>query len=238
MRTPDLARRQLRNLLMILALVALSLVCTGLLRYRMDYTGSWRYNFMTWNLLLAWVPLATAVCADGLSRARWLPVRAAVLPVAAIWLAFLPNAPYLATDLVHLSPSPIMPFWYDKLMLGLYGVTGVLIGAASMVLMKDVIARLAGAAAGSLFVSGAAVLAAFGICLGRFDRLNSWEVFSSPSLVLREIWPYFASPASYPHIFEWTVLLAAFLLASYVTLFGITEQGLRLVDQWSRRPRR
>ena len=57
--------------------------------------------YLPWNLFLAWLPVGLAfgvrLAADRKMGPRWF---AWVLGIA--WLLFLPNAPYLLTDLVHL----------------------------------------------------------------------------------------------------------------------------------------
>ena len=61
------------------------------------------YGFIRWNLFLAWIPL---ILAYTLSWAAEHRVARRALPVlAAAWIVFLPNAPYLVTDLVHLRAS-------------------------------------------------------------------------------------------------------------------------------------
>ncbi|HEY7268542.1 MAG TPA: DUF1361 domain-containing protein [Dehalococcoidia bacterium] len=235
MAAPDPTRKRLRNFLMLMALVALSLACTALLKYRMHHTGSWRYGFLTWNLLLAWTPLAAAVAADAVSQRRSGARALLLLPLGLLWLAFLPNAPYLCTDLIHLVPLRGMPFWYDQAMLVAYGVTGVLIGVASMLLMHDVVERVASRALAWLATSSAAVLAAFGVYLGRFERLNSWELFSRPALVLKESRVYIVEPLTHSHALEWTLFFSAFLLITYICVFGVAEEGSRLLLAWGRR---
>lgn len=82
-------------------------------------------RFLIINLVLAWLPLLLAL---GVSRARH---RWAAAAFGLVWLAFLPNAPYLVTDLIHLSG------WYGQrwrhvLMFGFAAWTGVMLGVASL----------------------------------------------------------------------------------------------------------
>ena len=53
-------------------------------------------RFLIWNLFLAWIPVFFAAGFAAVHRRVWL------LPFSLGWLAFLPNSPYLVTDLVHL----------------------------------------------------------------------------------------------------------------------------------------
>ena len=65
---------------------------------------------------------------------------ALVLPVA-LWLAFLPNAPYLVTDFMLLRVVSGMPVWFDVAMLASFAWTGLLLGFGSVYLVQQVAAR-------------------------------------------------------------------------------------------------
>ena len=57
---------------------------------------SYPTRFFVWNLTLACIPVLFAAGFVAVRRRIWL------IPLGLGWLAFLPNAPYLVTDLVHL----------------------------------------------------------------------------------------------------------------------------------------
>ena len=85
-----------RRLLLLGSLVASTVLTLSL--GVTDATGEFFYptRFLVWNLTLAWVPLLLAL---GFAAAR-RPWAQALLGIT--WLVFLPNAPYLVTDLVHI----------------------------------------------------------------------------------------------------------------------------------------
>src|SRR5205814_9660778 len=60
------------------------------------------FSFLALNLLLAWVPYVAAVLLQEAGRRGRFTV-AALLGL--VWLLFLPNAPYMVSDLVHVEPS-------------------------------------------------------------------------------------------------------------------------------------
>ncbi len=60
-------------------------------------TPSYAPRFLVWKLFLAWIPLLWALW-FAIARRTW-----ALMVIGAAWLAFLPNGPYLVTDLIHLS---------------------------------------------------------------------------------------------------------------------------------------
>lgn len=115
-----------RRALALLALLAASVLCVGLLELRIRATGDGFYRFLVWNLFLAWVPLVFAVAAYARARRGLDPLVAALLVA---WLLVFPNAPYLLTDIIHLEEGPA-PLWYDALMLSAFAWTGLLLGFA------------------------------------------------------------------------------------------------------------
>jgi uncharacterized membrane protein len=97
-------------------LVFASLVCVALVIVRWYRTQVLDYRFMIWNLFLAWIPFIMAFAAYRLHHARrqWGIL---IAGCALIWLLFLPNAPYLLTDLVHLRYRDDALVWYDLMLL-------------------------------------------------------------------------------------------------------------------------
>jgi uncharacterized membrane protein len=96
------------------------------------------------------------------------------------WLVFLPNAPYLVTDLVHLREGTPVPIWVDAAMLSAFAGAGLLLGAASLLQVTRLARELWGpipAAALAIVVTG---LVGVGIYIGRFLRWNSWDLATDP----------------------------------------------------------
>jgi uncharacterized membrane protein len=103
------------------ALTFASIVSVTLVAARILWTGQIQYGFRVWNLFLAWLPLIFALVA----RERYSigteascdvgtsgPLRDrnwSFVGLTAAWLLFFPNAPYIFTDVIHLTnhPSPI-----------------------------------------------------------------------------------------------------------------------------------
>ena len=86
-------------------------------------------RFLVWNLILAWIPVFFAVWFATVGRRIWL------VPLGLGWLAFLPNAPYLVTDLIHLGEG--VELWRHVLQYGFAAWTGILLGVVSMRLVHD-----------------------------------------------------------------------------------------------------
>src|SRR5215212_7109165 len=85
------------------SLAVLSLFAVTMIGLRIVYTQSWDHIAIGWNLLLAWIPFVAALVVSNraVPGTRNLRLIAATL----IWLLFLPNAPYLITDLQYVGQS-------------------------------------------------------------------------------------------------------------------------------------
>lgn len=153
----------------------------ALLVTRIVVLDRFTFSFLAWNLFLAALPLAFALLLRSL-LGRGAPV-VVVASFFALWLLFLPNAPYLVSDLVHLRPRRGVPHWLDITMLASFAVTGLLFGAASLAAVTHVVVARS-VVVGRVFVVVVAALAGFGVHLGRFARWNSWDIVAHPRAVL------------------------------------------------------
>ena len=161
--------------------------------FRMESTGMERYRFLLWNLFLAWIPYWAAMGLWIIHQVKkhW-PVavrRISLAALGAIWFLFLPNAPYLVTDLVHFRRilGGGMWGWSDIFMMMIFIWTGLLLGALSLHLVHLAIALTFGRAAGWGFVAGMVPLTAIGVYVGREFRWNSWEVITDPEKLLSDL---------------------------------------------------
>lgn len=188
-------------------------------RVRAEYSNSYNYAFMIWNLFLAWIPFLIAyfTYTATLSR-RWVYL---IVPVSAFfWLLFFPNAPYMLTDFQHLATdwwSGNSPIWYDVLLLLWFSFTGLLLGVVSLFLMHEVIRREFGRWIGWAFVAIVGGLSGIGVYVGRFLDWNSWDVFHN----FDGIATYTIERAQDPSLrsIGFIGLFAAFFLFLYVTLY-------------------
>ena len=129
-----------RRLVALGVLVAASAFAVGLVALRYGLSGSGQYLGLCWNLVLAWVPLAFALLAYDRDRRRGRGGFALFAPLL-LWLAFLPNAPYLVTDFVHLRDETTMPVWFDVALLSSFAWIGLLLGFVSVYLAQGVVRR-------------------------------------------------------------------------------------------------
>ena len=199
----------------------LLLWCVGLLTYRSylmfhsDLEGDKSSLGMVWNLFLAVVPLVWSLAFQSANTCK-RPALAVVFFF--LWLLFLPNAPYLITDLIHLHPSPYVPFWYLLAVLVSCAGTGTIIGYLSLIYVHTIIEQRYGQKFGWLVAAGSLILCGFGIYLGRCLHWNSWDVFIHPIQLLRTVSRQFVNPGSQPNPLAVTLVFGIGLIIGYLAL--------------------
>jgi uncharacterized membrane protein len=194
--------------------------CVALLVARSAFVGV-GYAFLAWNLFLAWVPYLFALA---LTRVRGR--RLAVLLVAA-WLLFLPNAPYIVSDFVHLEDSPGARVVLDAVLIAAFAGAGLLLGFESLRLVQAVTRERLGEAAAWALAGVSVVLCGVGIYLGRVHGLNSWDAVTRPGRLLGRILPALADPRAHVATFAGTLALGLVLLVVYVSAYRVAERRTR-----------
>jgi uncharacterized membrane protein len=203
------------------ALIGVTLAVIALLLVRGRVEPELARGYLVWNLFLAWIPFAGA-------RALWRATEAgysrlARLPLAALWLAFLPNAPYLVTDVVHMHHQRGLRMALELAVFGSVALAGVLLGVAAIQPIHRLVARRYGRIAARVFPPVIAIAVAFGVYLGRVQRWNSWAVFETPGRLAHATWAVLGHPADHPRAFGGIALFTLAFLGVYLAL--TTERG-------------
>jgi uncharacterized membrane protein len=175
------------------------------------------FAFLGWNLILAWIPYLLSLWADHLQRCYPRYWWGLFVP-GALWLAFLPNASYIVTDLGHLAERPPVPLWYDIGMLAAFALTGLFLAVLSLRVMQRIARHYAGSIVSWLFVLAVTGLSGLGVYLGRFLRWNSWDLLLNPRSVLADVAVRLADPLAHRQTFGVTFLFGALLFVSYLAL--------------------
>ncbi len=196
-------------------LILLSMLSLFLLMVRLKITHSFFFLFLVWNLFLAFIPFAISfLLKQQNKRSKYL-----LLLGFCTWLLFLPNAPYIVTDLIHLRHSGSTQIWLDALMIGLFALSGLLCYFLSMHQMEIVLSRYLNKK--PLLFLGIAIhfLTGFGIYLGRFLRFNSWDLLQDPLEVLNTILHIIC----FPHLHKGAWLVTLLFGMSLWVLNSITK---------------
>lgn len=143
-------------------------------------------SWMTWNLFLAFIPLALSVWLFRTRRSWswvwWLGFL--------VFYAFLPNAPYLLTDIIHLIDDirTIQSVWMITLILIPLYLLVILAGLEAYVISLINLGYYLHRIGKSQWILGVELithaLCAIGIYWGRFLRFNSWDFITQPDALL------------------------------------------------------
>jgi len=203
---------------MVVWLLGLTALPVMLVAGRVIYTDSLTHTHMVWNLLLAWLPLVFAYLALRPRQAR--PIR---LAFCLAWLLFLPNAPYLVTDMIHLPYGGGIPILYDVVLLFSAALCGLALGLVPLRWMQVAVAGRLGAWPGRLFVLASLGMAGFGIYLGRYLRWSSWDVVLKPVALAHDIWLHVSHPIQHWQAWALALLFATLLTFAYGLLATLEE---------------
>ena len=206
------------------------LLCTVLGLIRVSIAGNSDYLFMPWNIFLGLFPLLVALkFKDFEGNKLWV--------LAVVWLLFLPNSFYVVTDLIHLNSIQVvrenitgpyisydnvrsMTIVYDALYLFTCSLVSFWYGLESIRLFKLRFSSKINKSLMKLILGATFFLSGIAIYLGRFVRLNSWDVATRPWKVVADILDLFVSPGIYKK--EWLVVLSfSFVIASLYYIYDL-----------------
>ena len=214
-----------RRALILLPLIGLTALVYSLLAAASVYTGTIVDKGIAWNLFLAWVPFLIAIAVyDGFRRGV---SRTLLVAGGGLWLLFLPNAPYLTTDLKYLRGLEGLPLKYEAVLISTAATVGLVLGFSSLYLMQSVVRRLLGAVNAWLFVVVALILSSFGVYLGRFQRWNSWDVFTQPGALFADLGRAAADPSDHVRAASLAVLFTGFLAVGYLLFYPVARTAIR-----------
>jgi uncharacterized membrane protein len=212
------------RLVVLVGLGGASALCLGLELVR-EHRYSIDFRFLVWNLVLAWIPLLLALGVyDAYRRGRSLLW---VAPMIVLWLLFLPNAPYIVTDFVHLSASSRAPLWFDGVELSAFAWTGMLLGFVSLYLVHAVLRDRYGASFGWSAVLFVLALSGVGVYLGRVKRWNSWDLLTQPGQRLAELHAHVGDPAGLVKAIAVSAGVTSLLAASYLVFYLLMGARIR-----------
>lgn len=142
-------------------------------------------RWMAWNLFLALVPFAISVWLFRTPRSRSLVWWVGLV----VMIAFLPNAPYVLTDVIHLvkeiqvndslviNTLVVIPKYFVFTLIGMQAYVLSLINLGHYLQQQRLRKYVLPA---ELLLHG---LSAIGIYLGRIERFNSWDLVTHPQQV-------------------------------------------------------
>jgi uncharacterized membrane protein len=134
------------------------------------------------------------------------------------WLLFLPNAPYLITDLIHYEPRKDFPGWADILLVTSASWNGLLLGFISIMMIEDWLSIYFKTIIQNFIVIFCLGLTGYGIYLGRYLRYNTWDVITNPVPLFYDTMSTVMSPFHHPRAWGFTILFGFMYAIFYYTL--------------------
>jgi uncharacterized membrane protein len=205
--------------------LAMSAACLAILGARLALTGERTYAFLAWNLFLAWIPFVVALMLyDGARRGT---SGGTLLALGAAWLLFLPNAPYIVTDVKWLGEYAGGRLAYDAALIGTAATIGLVLGFVSLYLVQVVVAGRFGHVAGWALAWTALALSGVGVYLGRFERWNSWEVVTEPTTIVGQLAGAALDPLAHTRPLALSIAFALTWCIGYALFYSTFESHLR-----------
>ena len=184
-----------------------------LLMIRMKLNQSFFFLFLVWNLFLAFIPFGITTYLKSLQKPNKLILTLYFVP----WLLFLPNAPYMITDLIHLRMSNHYLMWLDVLVITSFAYNGLVLFFLSLYDMENMLKLFICGKKRFYFVTFILFLTGFGIYLGRFLRYNSWEILQNPFNLTKDIIEIVIHPTQHMQAWIFTLTFGAFLTVGFWT---------------------
>ncbi|MCU0321977.1 MAG: DUF1361 domain-containing protein [Chitinophagaceae bacterium] len=204
----------MKKLLAIEKMLLLSIAFTILLLViRIYYSQKITFVFFIWNIFLAIVPL---VFSRQLKYEQNMSFKTFVF--LTIWLVFFPNAPYIITDLFHFIERPPVPKWYDLILIISAVWNGLLLGIVSLMQVETFLKNHFQKKWVNFLIAISMLLCGYGVFIGRFIRLNSWDIVTNPTNVIFTSFQYFFKPWKHVHAWAFIFLFAVLFSLVYYTL--------------------
>ena len=146
---------------------------------------------MIWNYFLAVIPVYMALFSRYYSE---LEKRVPTVAFSLLWLLFFPNAFYMLTDFKYLSKISFYLWdvfekiggnltpWILLLNLVVSVTAGVIAGIISLEIIHKILKENFGNKISWVIVVFLMILTSFGVYIGRFARLNSWDIINLEKL--------------------------------------------------------
>ena len=139
---------------------------------------------LIWNMILALIAYDAAVLTTISKKQKWLyPL------LLVVWLAFYPNTFFMLTDLVHMTWVGDTLWNPVSMRLFMAFVPSILFGVYCGIESWNILRERWKWTwwLDMLVVAALSYLSSLAIYIGRYDRLNSWDLVTRPQLVVQKL---------------------------------------------------
>ena len=169
---------------------------------------------LIWNMILALIAYDAAVLTTISKKQKWLyPL------LLVVWLAFYPNTFYMLTDLVHMTWVGDTLWNPVSMRLFMAFVPSVLFGVYCGIESWNILRERWKWTwwLDMLAVVALSYLSSLAIYIGRYDRLNSWDLVTRPQLVVQKLLETFQK--------ERLVFILGFTFIQVMTLLFLSREN-------------
>lgn len=195
----------------IVLLIVLAIVLNIL---RVLLFGKLSLIYILWNIFLAFVPFLISATLLYFSEKGKLN-KVLFIIGGIVWLIFLPNAPYIVTDLIHIGVVRAVPVLYDSVLLFTSAWAGLLLGMNSISHIEKILLSKYSKKISQITIILILFLTSFGMYVGRFLRFNSWDIFTSPFSFFDKLSSTFYGSSEAVEAIIYTLLFFSFIYISY-----------------------
>ena len=206
-------------------LLATGFTCC-LIAVRIIFTDTLTYIFYPWNLFLAAMPMYLS---GQIVKQKMLNAKTYALLL--IWLLFLPNAPYIITDIFHYRERLPVPKWYDLLIVISAAWNGLIMGLVSLLRVEKFLGDHLAKNKINFVMPVVIALCSFGVYLGRYLRFNSWDVVADADDLIFKVAAHFIHPLQ--HAMQWSFVVLFFMMLGlmYLTIKQLLQPIVPKLNQ-------
>ncbi len=172
------------------------------------------FIYILWNIFLAFIPFIVSSLVLFYYNRKRINNFLFVLGMF-VWLIFLPNAPYIITDFIHLGEIRSIPILFDILLIFSSATVGLILGAHSLFHVEQIFDMKFSKRKTSVIIMVIILLVSFGLYLGRFLRFNSWDIFINHTSLIKNVWNIFSYSSSSIEALLYTFMFFFFIVISY-----------------------
>jgi uncharacterized membrane protein len=211
------------------SIIPLTILAVMLCILRIIIWGKFSFAYILWNILLAFIPFVISSLLLSYSRRDKFNKILFSIGLFA-WILFIPNAPYLVTDFIHLGEIRSVPAIYDIFLLFSSATVGLALCFNSFFHIEQIIKIKYSRRTTSVLMGLVILVIGFGMYLGRFLRFNSWDIFINHTSLIKNVWKIFSQSASHIEVFFYTLLFFFFLVLSYRAWKYSINRGVAMND--------
>lgn len=199
------------------SLASIVLFVAGALR-----NHSTAFEYLIYNLFLAWIPLGITLWLERMLRHRlwssWPPFL-----LTLFWLGFLPNAFYMISDYIHLQEVARVDLLYDVIMFSSFILNAFALGLISLYIVHSELRKRVSPVSSWALMGATILLTSFAIYIGRDLRWNTWDVLLNPASILFDVSDRLLAPHAHPEMFTTTFGFGVLITNMYVVVWYVAR---------------